>query len=77
MAYFSKNPKLTQEILLTEYVNWAEKFKNGRNDSDLRFGQYIHNTYDLYYSGNILEHPNGFYTEDIDEAYSQIFKCQF
>ena len=65
------NPTLTQALLLNEYINWVEKFKNNRNDSDLRFGQYIHNNYHVFQ----LKHdqaPDGFYTENIDTAFEQL-----
>lgn len=33
---------LTKANLLNIYINWAQKFKDGRNDKDLRFGQWLH-----------------------------------
>jgi hypothetical protein len=29
--------------LAAEYLSWAKKYGNGRNEQDLRFGQYICN----------------------------------
>ena len=65
------NPTLTQELLVIEYFNWVEKFKNNRNDSDLRFGQYIHNNYHVFQ----LKHdqaPDGFYTENPTIAFNEL-----
>ena len=39
--------KLTDRILATEIYNWYKAFKNGRNEDDLRFGQYLHINYDM------------------------------
>lgn len=30
-------------VLASEYLNWTKKYGNGRNEKDLRFGQYICN----------------------------------
>lgn len=65
----NSNPTLTQEILLNEYINWVEKFKMSKNDSDLRFGQYIHNNYHV---SQKLQTPDGFYTENPYIAFNQL-----
>lgn len=60
-----------------EYINWTRQFGIGRNENDLRFGQFIVNKYTQfppYTSGLDLTADNArvgriFYTEDIAEAY--------
>jgi|TARA_R110001592_G_C12685282_1_gene705120 hypothetical protein len=39
--------KITENILLNELNSWIEKYGNGRNDNDQRFGQHIWNNYNL------------------------------
>ena len=39
--------KLTFDILCQEYDNWLQNYGKGRDENDLRFGQYIHNEYEL------------------------------
>lgn len=39
--------QITPEILNLEYVSWTSKYSIGRNDEDLRFGQYIWMNYKL------------------------------
>lgn len=60
-------PVLTSENLSSEYIAWDFFHKDGRNEEDLRFGQYIHNAYRLV--------PDvGFYTESSSEAYVEIYE---
>lgn len=57
---------LTSEYLLGEYYHWCKHFGN-RDNFDQRFGQFIHNKYDLV--------PDvGFYTEDTNQAYVEIYE---
>ena len=59
-------PVLTSENLLGEYVEWCKHFGN-RNDSDQRFGQFIHNNYHLV--------PDvAWNTENANEAYVEIYE---
>jgi hypothetical protein len=66
---------LTKEILLDEYTNWRWDHGAGRNNQDLRFGQFIWNKYDMIsmYDGKTPDISNdGFYTETPAIAYNQI-----
>ena len=59
-------PVLTSDSLLTEYSYWRKHFGN-RNDSDQRFGQFIHNKYHLV--------PDvAWNTENANEAYIEIYE---
>lgn len=55
--------KLTIERLNLEYVAWDLDFGHGRNEQDIRFGQYLHNKYDMPSSLDV------FYIEKADRAY--------
>ena len=57
---------LTLERLNGEYLTWSLNFDDGRNDSDLRFSQYI----DLMYEHDVhayLDDP--FYYESATKVY--------
>ena len=43
----NKEEKLSIARLTLEYIDWYRFNKHGRNAQDLRFGQYIMNTYQL------------------------------
>lgn len=55
--------KLTFESLEQEYMSWKALYGIGRNDDDLRFGQYIHITYDLPSNVEV------FYVENANRTY--------
>lgn len=55
--------QLTLERLNGEYLSWAVEFGEGRNNNDIRFGQMIHNKYDL--PGKV----DVFYIESTEKAY--------
>lgn len=58
-------PVLTSDSLLGEYSYWCKHFGN-RDDSDQRFGQFIHNNYHLV--------PDvAWNTENAKEAYVEIY----
>lgn len=64
-----KKRKLTYESLNGEYLNWALKYGEERNEDDLRFGQYITNKYDmLYFTVDV------FNIEDYEETYSELLR---
>jgi len=60
--------ELTWERLNYEYLNWALKYGEERNEDDLRFGQYLDLKYDMdkEWSDSI------FYLEDYEEVYSEL-----
>lgn len=69
--------KLTFEALEKEYVNWNTTYGIGRNTDDLRFGQYIHITYDLPSSVEVfnIENANRSYivlTDWLKERQNQV-----
>ena len=39
--------KLTYTIFEQEFFRWHIKYGNGRNEDDLRFGQYLHINYNM------------------------------
>ena len=63
--------ELTPEILIQELAKWTKDNGEGRNSSDLRFGQYIHNTYEPY---GYAEGEDGYYKEKASEAYEILSK---
>jgi len=46
-----------------EYLNWALKYGEERNEDDLRFGQYLLSKYDM-----------SDYIEDYEKTYSELLK---
>lgn len=57
---------LTLERLNGEYLTWSLNFGDGRNDSDLRFSQYI----DLMYEHDIHDYlDDPFYYASATKAY--------
>ena len=58
--------KLTVERLNLEYVQWSSIHGTGRNEKDLRFGQFIHNKYDLPAKIDV------FYIERADKSYNTL-----
>lgn len=63
--------QLTIERLNGEYLDWALQWGQGRNDQDLRFGQYLDVKYDLQL--HLSDRSVGlFYNENVDEVYDKI-----
>lgn len=58
--------QLTIERLNLEYLSWAVEFGLGRNNNDIRFGQYVHGKYDLPSKIDV------FYIENTDKAYHEL-----
>jgi len=58
--------QLTIERLNLEYLSWSVEFGLGRNNNDIRFGQHIHNKYDLPSKIDV------FYIENTDKAYHEL-----
>lgn len=57
---------LDSQSLISEYAIWGISYGDGRNKQDLRFGQYIHNTYHLV--------PDiDFYTESATDAFEGLY----
>lgn len=52
-----------------EYLNWALKYGEERNEDDLRFGQYLHSKYDMSHFN-----VDVFYIEDYEKVYSELLK---
>lgn len=52
-----------------EYLNWSLENGDGRNKEDIRFGQYLHNKYQMSHF-----RTNVFYTESCEETYSKLLK---
>lgn len=64
--------QLTIERLNGEYLDWTLRFGQGRNDQDLRFGQYLDWKYDL--NLHLSDRSAGlFYNERVDEVYDEIY----
>jgi len=62
------NDLLTAESLSQEYLSWCMQHGDGRNKSDLRFGQYICNKYLCLGKST----PEIFYEENVGDAYYKI-----
>ena len=67
--------ELTLQLLSEEYVDWTLAHGEGRNSQDLRFGQFIHNKYDLSVipMSVLMDGPDGFYAEQASVAYKEIY----
>lgn len=61
--------KLTHALLNEEYVAWNIKNSDGRDNDDLRFGQYLCNRYDIL--GNFTDVFN---FESAEKTYSTLLK---
>ena len=48
-----------------EYITWSIEYSDGRNEQDLRFGQYLWSKYD-----NMKDFTDVFHKESCEEAYS-------
>ena len=57
--------ELTIKRLNLEHVTWSLDNGNSRNTDDLRFGQFIHNKYNV-------ECVDVFYVESAQDAYEQL-----
>lgn len=57
---------LTTERLNLEYITWTLDNGNGRNSDDLRFGQFLHNKYQLDGLSDV------FYVESAIGVYEQL-----
>ena len=65
--------ELTIERLNGEYLDWALRYGQGRNDQDLRFGQFLDWKYDLKL--HLSDRSVGlFYNESVDEVYDEILR---
>ena len=60
---------LNTNLLTKEYIDWVSKYNNSRNDSDLRFGQYLCSHYLI--AGQTA--PEIFYEEDPAKVYTLVF----
>ena len=65
--------QLTIERLNNEYLNWTLNYDQGRNDQDLRFGQYLDMKYNLEL--HLSDRSVGlFYNESTNEVYNEILR---
>lgn len=65
--------QLTIERLNGEYLNWTLNYNQGRNDQDLRFGQFLDWKYGLEL--HLSDRSVGlFYNESADEVYNEILR---
>ena len=65
--------ELTIERLNGEYLDWALQWGQGKNDQDLRFGQFLDWKYDLKL--HLSDRSVGlFYNESVDEVYDEILR---
>lgn len=69
------NEKLDLQSLNSEYTKWISENGMGRNSSDQRFGQYIHNNYDLSFLGygmdknkDFIDYNDAFYEEKANNS---------
>lgn len=60
--------KLTLERLNLEYLSWTVEFGEGRDSQGFRFGQYLHNKYD------IPSRLDVFYIEKATKAYDTLLE---
>ena len=65
--------ELTIERLNGEYLDWTLRFGQGRNDQDLRFGQYISNKYDIKARQLSNSDLDAFYYEQTDKSYDIMY----
>lgn len=68
-----RDMKFDIEHLNLEYINWTLQWGKGRNDQDLRFGQYLDWKYDLQM--HLSDRSVGlFYDENVDAVYHTILR---
>jgi len=63
-------PDITMTALNQEHRLWTQEYGTGRNQSGLRFGQYLHRKYNVPFG--MKGEPDGFYAECADDAYLEI-----
>lgn len=69
----STDMKFDIEHLNLEYINWTVQWGKGRNDQDLRFGQYLDWKYDLQM--HLSDRSVGlFYDENVDAVYHTLLR---
>jgi hypothetical protein len=61
--------QLTYTILNEEYLNWSSENGDGRNSTDLRFGQYLWSVYN-----NMSSFVDVFHFESCERTYSSLLK---
>ena len=66
--------QLTIERLNGEYLNWSLQWGQGRNDQDLKFGQYISNKYDIKARQLSNSQLDAFYNEATDKSYDIMYE---
>jgi hypothetical protein len=75
--------RLTSANLLNMYIDWIKKFGKGRNEKNIRFGQWIWINFNDDIRAKISENlkkidignfEDGFHAEDPKIAYEQILK---
>jgi hypothetical protein len=66
-------PKLSLGMLYVQYDSWLQNYGKGRDENDLRFGQWIHNNFDIKPSHDrIITLKDGYYTEDPELAFEEL-----
>ena len=63
--------KLTLDMLCVQYDSWLQNYGKGRDENDLRFGQWIHNNFNLF-PNRIITLKDGYYTEDPELAFEEL-----
>lgn len=66
--------QLTIERLNGEYLNWALQWGQGRNDQDLKFGQFISNKYEIPARQLPNSKLDAFYHEATDTSYDIMYE---
>lgn len=64
-----KARELTYERLNGEYLQWALNHGDERDNNDIRFGQMLHNKYDMS-----MFNTDVFYKEGCEDVYSELLK---
>ena len=60
-------------MLCVQYDSWLCNYGKGRDENDLRFGQWVHCNFDLKVgTDRLITMQDGFYAEDPEIAFEQI-----
>jgi hypothetical protein len=70
--YTRIDDKLTKERLLVEHLSWTNDNGDGRNEDNIRFGQFIHIKYNI--EGLLDANNDGWNNESSKEAFDIIYK---
>ena len=60
-------------MLCVQYDSWLQNYGKGRDENDLRFGQWLYNNFDIKPTRDrIITLKDGYYAEDPEVAFEEL-----